>query len=85
MDAFSKSDPYCKVEINNGGQWGMIGKTEVKQNQNNPDFEESFIINYQFEKNQPIRFEFWDKDDGPTDDFIGTAESSIGDICGAVN
>ena len=32
LDAFSKSDPYCKVEMNSGTAWVPVGKTETKMN-----------------------------------------------------
>ena len=39
-----------------------IGETEVKDNNLNPDFSTSFVIDYYFEKVQHIRFDVFDKD-----------------------
>lgn len=52
----------------------------------NPDFEKSFLINYYFEKHQPLRFEIMDGDnaDGKLQ-LIGAAETTLGSIIGAKN
>lgn len=60
-----------------------IGKTEVIQNNLNPDFSKSFEIDYYFEKEQTIKFKVYDVDEGQSDDFIGEIEVSIGKIMGA--
>jgi hypothetical protein len=52
----------------------------------NPDFEKSFIINYYFEKHQPLKFEVKDGDNsGGKLELIGEAETTLGAIMGAKN
>lgn len=49
MDVFSKSDPYVRVyskKTNN--QWFLLGRTETVDNNLNPNFQKSFIMNYVF-------------------------------------
>lgn len=52
------------------GHFSLIGKTEKIMNNLNPDFTKSFMIEYYFEKEQVLRFQVYDVDDGG-DDFIG--------------
>jgi Ca2+-dependent lipid-binding protein len=83
----SKSDPYCKLykKYSADSSWVDIGKTEVIDNQLNPDFCTTFTLNYYFEKEQIIKFEMHDHDDGIKDDFIGRCETTIGKIVGSKN
>ena len=49
----------------------------------NPVFENSFYVDYYFEKHQPIRFEVHDDDGNGKGEIIGAAETNIGNIMGA--
>ena len=87
LDVFSKSDPYVKISFKrdfNQFQYSVIGKTETAQNNLNPNFSKSFIIDYIFESRQDIRFDIYD-DDGNSDkdDFIGYVETTVGNLMGA--
>jgi len=50
LDAFSKSDPYCSVYELKNNNWAIVGRTETKNNNLNPDFTEKITVNYFFEK-----------------------------------
>ena len=54
MDFFSKSDPYVKVyfKATPQGLWGLIGRTETVNNNLNPDWGKSFVLDYYFESKQ---------------------------------
>jgi hypothetical protein len=45
----------------------------------NPDFTKIFLINYFFEKEQVLRFQVFDIDNG-SEDFIGQLEVKVGDL-----
>lgn len=75
LDYFSKSDPYIKVNFRrdfNVKQYALYGRTETIQNQLNPNFNKTFIIDYLFECRQDIKFDVFDDDNGK-DDFIGSS------------
>jgi len=93
LDTLSKSDPKIfifleqKTVDNNGGtisSWTRVGATEKINDNLNPIFMKSFIIDYYFEMIQNLRFLVFDMDensDGFKDnDFIGYAEKTIGDL-----
>ena len=83
LDVLSKSDPKCEVfEFGNNG-WVSLGKTEVLNNNLNPDFVKSFNLKYYFEKIQKLKFVMWDNDDKTADDLIGEFETNVGSIMGA--
>mmetsp|Transcript_32168 Transcript_32168/g.39888 ORF Transcript_32168/g.39888 Transcript_32168/m.39888 type:complete len:92 (-) Transcript_32168:1675-1950(-) len=83
MDIFSKSDPLCVVfeKAQDREQWFEIGRTEFIKDSLNPDFEKSIDIDFFFEKNQMLRFEFIDDDGGDSEDpyydIIGAAITSL--------
>lgn len=54
MDFFSKSDPYVKVYFKVGPQQAekYLGKTETIDNNLNPNFNKTFIVDYIFETHQ---------------------------------
>jgi hypothetical protein len=57
MDIFSKSDPYVKVSFKKpNGQWQLLGRTETIDNNLNPNFKKSFLLNYVFEARQDLKF-----------------------------
>ena len=65
QDVLSKSDPYVKVSYKRDftqKQYSMLGKTETKNNNLNPDFTKSFPVDYVFESRQDIRFDVFDDD-----------------------
>lgn len=70
--------------MSDGHHFTKIGETETKENTLNPDFSKSIVVDYFFEKIQPVRFEVYDKDPNKLDD-LGTLETTIGKIAGARN
>lgn len=50
LDVFSKSDPYAKVffKKNPQAQFAYLGRTETVDNNLNPNFRKSFILDYIF-------------------------------------
>ena len=67
-----------------GGAWVKIGETEVKKDTLNPDFAKSTIMDYFFEKVQPMRLEVFDKDPSKLE-YIGGCDATLGKIAGARN
>jgi Ca2+-dependent lipid-binding protein len=87
LDVFSKSDPYVKVSLKRDYtqlHFSPLGQTETVQNNINPNFARSFLVDYIFESRQDLRFEVYDDDHkGSQDDFIGYAETTLGNLMGA--
>lgn len=103
-DRFSQSDPFCVcyVEDQSGkyqtkgpsGQstWKELGRTEIIANSPNPSWVGKFLLEYQFEVIQRLRFEVYDCDtsfsnsdsselDLSQQDFLGSYEVKLSDIC----
>eukprot|EP00794_Sanderia_malayensis_P019198 gene19198-21120_t len=91
-DVLSKSDPMAVVFLEVGQttspskQWHEIGRTETIQNNQNPDFARSVLVDYHFEERQKLKFEVYDVDSASQDlskhDFLGRAEATLGSIMG---
>ena len=65
MDTFSKSDPFARILLLDpvvSGSETEIGRTEVIQNTQSPQWARSVRVNYRFEETQRIRVEVWDED-----------------------
>lgn len=80
-DILSKSDPYCLVLMKDSWQekFFELGRTETIQDSLSPEWVKKFIIDYNFEIVQRIRFEVWDLDpDGK--DFLGYHETTLAEI-----
>ena len=54
LDVFSKSDPYVKVYFKRSPMHKeiLIGKTETVQNDLNPNWTKTFLVDYIFEAKQ---------------------------------
>ncbi|CAD8090802.1 unnamed protein product [Paramecium primaurelia] len=83
MDTFSKSDPYVIMYVKRNNQWSEVGRTEIIKDNLNPNFSKSFIIEYYFECQQPLKFTCNDDDGHGQYDFIGSAETTLASIAGA--
>ena len=85
LDAFSKSDPQCRVYEMINNTWVLRGSTEQVKNNLNPDFTARITLNYFFERAQKLKFEMIDGDCSHTGDFdlIGSVETTMGNIMGA--
>lgn len=80
-DILSKSDPYCIIYMKEPWQdrYFEFGRTEKIDDTLNPEWVKNFVINYNFETVQKMKFEVWDVDpDGQ--DFLGHFETSLADI-----
>ncbi|VDI40200.1 Hypothetical predicted protein [Mytilus galloprovincialis] len=90
-DMLSKSDPmvvvFCKDSKSD--QYYEFGRSEVIQDNLNPDFVKKFVMNYFFEESQKLKFEVYDVDAKTArldaHDFIGRIEVSLGEIVGSPN
>lgn len=80
-DVLSKSDPYCIVQMKEPWQdrYYEIGRTEKIDDDLNPEWVKKFIVNYNFETVQKMRFEVWDVDPNGND-FLGEYETTLADI-----
>ena len=80
-DIISKSDPFCVVSMKDSWQdkFYQIGKTEIIQDNLNPEWVKKFILNYSFETVQKLRFEIWDADPAGKD-FLGRLETTLAEI-----
>jgi len=89
MDLFSKSDPFVVVYTRDRTDkpWKEIYRSDTIWDNLNPDFPDQFLFNYQFEIQQYLRFEIYDRDSKSEDlnkqDFIGGANTTLGFIMGA--
>jgi Ca2+-dependent lipid-binding protein len=83
LDAFSKSDPQCRVFEMINNSWVLRGSTEQIKNNLNPDFTKKITINYFFEKMQKLKFEMIDGDGAGEYDVVGDIETTIGNVMGA--
>ncbi|KAM3593613.1 uncharacterized protein V6R79_017068 [Siganus canaliculatus] len=84
-DTFSKSDPLCVLLMNSSGpHWSEMGRTEKINNNLNPQFSKTFILDYYFEMVQKLRFEVYDIDSENCSlhdaDFLGELECTLGQI-----
>lgn len=80
-DVLSKSDPYCCVQMKEAWQTKFveIGRTEHIDDNLNPEWVKKFVISFNFETVQKIRFEVWDQDKNG-DDFLGEYETTLAEI-----
>ncbi|XP_054163159.1 copine-9-like [Oppia nitens] len=80
-DILSKSDPYCSVQMKDSWseKFVEIGRTETVLDNLNPEWVKKFVISYNFETVQKLRFEVWDVDpDGR--EFLGHFETTLAEI-----
>jgi hypothetical protein len=86
MDTFSKSDPYLQLwDTTTGTGRGIcLGRTETIDNNLNPVWAKSFVVDYHFETRQAFRADLFD-DDGPdeTPDALGSVLFTLGEVMGA--
>jgi len=90
FDKLSKSDPKIFIYIekadyyNNNSIWTNIYSTERVENDNNPLFSKTLIIDYYFETIQNLRFVVFDMDNDNEEweknDYIGYTEKTLADI-----
>lgn len=80
-DVLSKSDPFCILRMKESWQdrFCEIGRTERIKDNLNPQWMKKFLINYNFESTQKMRFEIWDEDI-KGNDFLGEYETTMAEI-----
>ena len=83
MDVFSLTDPKIKVYSIDKGIEALIGETERIQDNLNPDFAKSLILNYKFETKQHLRFEVLTVDGSSKSTLVGNVETTLGEIVGS--
>jgi len=85
-DVLSKSDPFVVLSLS--GKEGELGRTETIKDNLNPVFQETFLIDYQFQDRQHLELSVYDCDDPKNPDLsrhdpLGTASVPIGEIVAA--
>ncbi len=84
-DLLSKSDPICVMFIQGPTKkWHELGRTEMIKDNLNPSWEKRFVVDYNFETRQLVKFEVydWDMDSQRLSDhdFLGRCETTMGAI-----
>jgi len=88
-DVMSKSDPLCVVFQKMGNsaaksKWYEIGRTEMISDNLSPQWEKKFILTYNFEVRQMLKFEIYDSDSTSSSlnqhDFLGRCEVALGQV-----
>lgn len=88
-DIMSKSDPLCVVFQKMGNnaknsKWYEVGRTEVISDSLNPQWAKKFVLSYNFEVRQMLKFEVYDSDSSSTSlnqhDFLGRCEVALGQV-----
>jgi len=83
LDGFSKSDPQVKLYHKVNDQWQLLNQTEVVKDNLNPLFKTTFLLDFIFETQQPLKFEVLDIDTPTTSQTLGIVETTLGAIMGA--
>merc|ERR1712243_299898 len=85
-DTIGKSDPVCILYMKGSGQEQFVeyGRTEMIENNHNPQWIKKFQLDYRFEEKQLLQFRIYDWDtssDKPSkQDALGSIECSLGEI-----
>jgi len=84
-DLASKSDPFCVMfESHAPNQWTETGRTEVVVDSLSPRFVHKFVVTYNFERRQPVKFQIYDQDSTSTrlteHDFLGECVTTLGAV-----
>jgi Ca2+-dependent lipid-binding protein len=88
-DTFSKSDPFCVVEMWNvkTKNWDRVDQSETVQDNLSPAFDKEFVVTYFFEERQKLRASFYDadsKDSNPEhSQLLGRSEFVLGELVSA--
>lgn len=83
MDAMSNTD--CKLSIRSLPDMRVVGETEIINNDLNPDFTTSFILDFYFEKHQYFQVICLDAENssGTDNELIGIVEFELGKVLGS--
>ncbi|KAK7102331.1 copine-8-like [Littorina saxatilis] len=88
-DVMSKSDPMCVLfqKDARSEKYFEVGRSEIIQDNLNPDFAKKFVMSYFFEESQKLKFEIYDVDSPSSrldhHDFLGSLETTLGEIVGS--
>ena len=85
MDILSLTDPQILLYIDKNGKWTQFSETEAIDDNLNPDFAKTIIIDFHFEIKQKLRFEIIDIDGPNKSNFIGEVFTTLGELVGAKN
>jgi hypothetical protein len=86
LDTLSKTD--CQLKIFQGtiqGGWVESGRTEIINDNLNPDFAKSIVTDYIFEQTQKFRVDAIDDDGNGKFETIGSAIFELGELMGSKN
>jgi Ca2+-dependent lipid-binding protein len=88
-DTFSKSDPFCVLDLWDVKQstWKRIGQSETVQDNLSPSFDKEFVVTYFFEEQQKLRASLYDSDaklqDEKHSELLGRSEFVLADLVSA--
>ena len=85
-----KSDPFCVVfERDDKGSWREIDRTEVVNNNHDPQFVHAILVSFNFEKQQRFKVAVYDADQAhsdvhklqlPKQDHLGSIEFDLAEV-----
>ena len=80
-DTFSKSDPFCLVSLQPAGStaYSDIDRTEVVQDNLNPDWQKTITMDFFFETKQSLKFSVFDFDESSPES-LGYIFTTLGDL-----
>jgi len=78
--SMSVNSLQVKLMIENDGQFGPFGETEIIENNSRPDFSKTFVVDYFFEVTQRLKFQVFHKKT-----LIGGTSTTLGTIVGSRN
>jgi len=84
MDYLSLTDPQIKIYLERKGQYVYFDQTENIQDNLNPNFTKTFLLDYVFEVKQKMKFEVLNVGPGKSE-LCGYVETSLGEIVGSKN
>jgi hypothetical protein len=85
MDYFSLTDPQVILYTEKNGNYMYVDKTEMIQDNLNPNFTKTFILDFYFEVKQKLKFEIVDIDGPNEKEFVGEVFTTLGEIVGSKN
>ena len=84
QDVMSKSDPVCVLFEKRSGAWVETGRTEMISDCHHPRWQKKFIVAYNPQTTQELKFEIYDWDSKSQKlkkhDILGQLETSLGTI-----
>ena len=94
-DYLTKSDPVAVIfgKVKGHSKWKEIWRSEMLNNNLNPEFKKTFVTEYRFEENQPIKIKIidWDSADPGVNkdlddqDTIGKVDTTMAALVSAPN